>query len=108
MSHAFHAHFRRANFNGHWIGLVITDKVRYFIVKSCAEEDGLSVFLALIENLADGFHEPHVRHAICFIENNYRDIFEGQSSTVKQIVEASRACDKDVNPTIKGLELLGV
>jgi len=71
MSHAFHADFFWPDFDGDRIGLVIADEVSDFIVKGGAKQDGLSVLFTGVKDLANGFHETHIRHSVCFIEHNH-------------------------------------
>ena len=71
MSHAFHADFLWSDFDGDRIDLVITNKVSNFVIEGGAKQDGLSVLFTCVKNLADGFHETHVRHSVCFIKHNH-------------------------------------
>ena len=76
VSHALHADFLRTDFNGDWIGLIITNEVCNFIIKRSAEKNGLAVFLALVEDLANRFHETHVRHSVCFVEHDHCNVIQ--------------------------------
>jgi hypothetical protein len=71
MSHAFHADFLWSDFDRDRVDLVITNKVSNFIIECGTKQDGLSVLFTCVKDLANGFHETHVRHSVCFIKHNH-------------------------------------
>tara|TARA_B100001559_G_scaffold311843_1_gene308826 strand:- start:73 stop:732 length:660 start_codon:yes stop_codon:yes gene_type:complete len=104
--HALHAHFFWSDFDGDWIGLVITDKIGNFVIECGAKENCLSVLLTRIKNLANRFHEPHISHSICFIKHNNRNIVKSQRASLHQIDQATRTSHKHIDTTVECTELL--
>jgi len=86
--------------------LIALDQIPNFVVKSCTEEDGLSVWEASVKNVADRFHEPHVSHSVGFVNDNNFNILEDNCTSFHQIKQTPWASYDNVQSALKGSVLI--
>jgi hypothetical protein len=80
--------------------LIALDQIRNFVVKSCTEKDGLSVWEASVKNVANRLHESHVSHSVGFVNDNNFNILEDDCSPLHQIKKTTWASYDNIQSTL--------
>lgn len=93
---------------GHGIGLVVVGQLGDLSVEGGGEQNGLAAPRGLVENAAHRGEEPHVGHAICFVDLHLVDLGQDEGASVDEVFEAAGTSDQDVNPSAKLLDLVAV
>ena len=58
-----------------------------------------------LQDPSDGGEEPHVRHAVCFVDHQHFDIVEAERALCEKVLEAPGAGDDDVCTLVQRLQL---
>jgi len=65
-------------------------------VKSCTEQQTLTIARNLFHQVTDDWQEAHVSHLICFVKYCDFNFTEIASATVDQIFETTRCCNNNI------------
>jgi hypothetical protein len=88
------------------IVLVLLDQAVNVALQRGRKQQRLVLRADLSEDRANDWHEAHVGHAICFVDDDCLDVAESDGSLFEQVEESSWAGDRDVDATLERLELL--
>jgi hypothetical protein len=91
-----------------WVVQELANKLVDSAVKSCREQQALSFFWSLGQNVCDVLEESEFSHVVCFVKNSNFDCVKINVSRFHEVNESTRTSDNDVNTIAHSFDLLGI
>jgi hypothetical protein len=91
-----------------WVVQELANKLVDSAVKSCREQQALSFFWSLRQNVCDVLEESKLSHVVGFVKNSDFDCIEINVSRFHEVNESTWACNNDVNTIAHCFDLLRI
>ena len=82
----------------HRVLLVSLGELGHFAIERGGVQDRLLAASRLVEDAANCWHEPHVGHAVGFVEHDKLDLAKRDDTLADQVLKAPGGGDKEVHP----------